>query len=151
MFKNLTREAVLAIRAKSGLTPGLFIGLAFAVLALLTAFALLCVAAYVWLAGLFGGIFAALIGAGFFLLVAALSAIFAAVARSRARQRAMLERAARAGIGAWLFDPKILSTVLEVGRSLGWQRLAAMALLGFLAAQWTRERRDDKDSDSDSD
>jgi hypothetical protein len=31
---------------------------------------------------------------------------------------------------------------MEAGRSLGWERIIPVALLGFMAAQWARERRD---------
>jgi hypothetical protein len=142
MIKGLLREVTLAVQAKSGLTPGYFVWLAIATLALLTAFAFLCVAAYDWLATLYGGIFAGLIVAGFFLLVAAIAGIIGAAARKRARERAILERAARAHAGSWLLDPKILASALQIGRSLGWQRILPMALLGFMVAQWAREHRE---------
>ena len=149
MFKSLTREIVLAIQARSGVTPALFIGLALAAFALLTAFAFLCVAGYAWFAAQFGAIFGALILAGIFLLLALIAAIAAASARRRAKQRAILERAAHAQTGGWLLDPKILTLALQFGRSLGWERLVPIALLGFLAAQWARERRREGDKAED--
>jgi hypothetical protein len=141
MIKGLMREAVLAIQAKSGVTPGLFVGLGIAAVAALIAFIFLCVAAYAWVATLVGHVFAGLIVAGFFILVAVIAAIVAMAARQSAKQRAILERAAHARGGAWLLDPKIVSTAVQVGRTLGWQRLVPVALLGFLAAQWAREYR----------
>jgi hypothetical protein len=30
---------------------------------------------------------------------------------------------------------------VQVGRQIGWQRVIPVALLGFMAAQWTREHR----------
>jgi hypothetical protein len=36
----------------------------------------------------------------------------------------------------------MLATALQVGREIGWQRIVPLALLGFIAAQWARERRD---------
>ncbi len=149
MIKGLMREVTLAIQAKSGVTPAFFVWAAVVALASLTAFAFLCVAAYDWLAQLFGDVFAGLIVAGFFILVAAIAAMLSALARRRARERAVLERAARAHAGSWLLDPKILALALQVGRSLGWQRLVSVALLGFMAAQWAREdrkhRREDRE------
>lgn len=141
MIKNLVREARLAVQSKTGATSSVFIWLGLAVLAALTAFAFLCVAAYDWLATLFGSVYAGLIVAGFFILVALLAILFAALARRRARERAILERAAHAHTGSWLLDPRILATAMQVGRTLGWQRLVPVALLGFLAAQWAREYR----------
>lgn len=141
MVKNLLREVRLALQSRTGATPGVFIGLAVAALAALTAFAFLCVAAYQWLTMLFGSVFAGLIVAGFFILVALFAAILSMLARRRARERAILERAARAHASSWLLDPKIVAAAMQVGRSLGWQRLVPLALLGFLAAQWARESR----------
>ena len=62
-------------------------------------------------------------------------------ARRRARHRAILERAARAHAPSWLLDPKILATAVQVGRSLGWQRVIPLALVGIMVAQWAREHR----------
>ena len=106
MIKGLMREVTLAIQAKSGVTPAFFVWAAVVALASLTAFAFLCVAAYDWLAQLFGNVFAGLIVAGFFILVAAIAAMLSALARRRARERAVLERAARAHAGSWLLDPE---------------------------------------------
>jgi hypothetical protein len=149
MVKNLMREVTLAVQAKTGATPAVFVWLAVVALASLAAFAFLCVAAYVWLEGLFGGVFAGLIVAGFFILVALFAALLSAMARQRARQRAMLERAARAHAGAWLLDPRILAAGVDIGRKLGWQRILPVALLGFVAAQWAREFREHGREDRD--
>ena len=154
MIKGMMREATLAIQSKTGATTGVFVWLGLAALAALTAFVFLCVAAYVWLGTRFGGVYAGLIVAGFFIVVLLIAALFAAMARRRARERAILARAAHAHGGSWLLDPRILATAMQVGRTLGWQRLLPVALLGVLAAQWAREyrnqRRDDEDGGDDA-
>ena len=76
--------------------------------------------------------------AGVFLLIAVIGAAASALARDRTRQRAILERAARAQGATALIDPKVLSVAMQAGRALGWQRLIPLALLGFLAAQWVQ-------------
>jgi hypothetical protein len=147
MFKGLMREVTLSIQSKTGVTSAVFVWFAIAAIAAPTAFAFLCVAAYVWLSTLFGSVFAGLIVAGFFIVVAAIAALLGMLARRRARERAILERAARAHAGSWLLDPKILASAMQIGRSIGWQRLVPIAVLGFMAAQWAREARqrdDDK-------
>ena len=83
--------------------------------------------------------------AGFFFLVAVIAGLLSARARRRARERAILARAARAHAGSWLLDPKILATAVQVGRSLGWQRAIPLALVGFMVAQWAREHRASSD------
>jgi Ca2+/Na+ antiporter len=149
MIKSLMREATLAVQSKTGATSGVFIWLGLAAVAAITAFAFLCVAAYVWLASLYGNVYGGLIAAGFFILIAVIAVLAAALARRRARERAILERAAHAHAGSWLLDPRILAAAMQVGRSLGWQRVVPIALLGFLAAQWAREHRNQR-SDSES-
>src|ERR1700728_1678017 len=137
MLKNWMHDFTLAIQARSGVSAALFIWIGLIVLALLTAFIFLCVAAYAWLSQHIGAVFAGLIMAGIFLLIAAIGAVVSATMRRRARERAILERAARAhASSSWLLDPKILSTALQAGRLLGWQRIVPIALLGFLAATW---------------
>jgi hypothetical protein len=142
MMKGLMREVTLTIQSKTGASAGAVVWLAVVAIAALTAFVFLCVAAYAWLSTLFGSVYAGLIVAGFFFVVAAIAAMLSARARRRTRERAILARAARAHAGSWLLDPKILATALQVGRSVGWQRLLPIALLGFIAAQWAREYRE---------
>jgi type VI protein secretion system component VasK len=142
MLKSLAREITLTVQARTGATPALLLWFAIITLASLTAFAFLCVAGYAWLAIEFGSVFAALIMTGIFLLIAAIAAVICALARRRARERAILERAARAHASSWLLDPKLLATAVQLGRTIGWQRLVPVALLGFMAAQWAREYRE---------
>ena len=139
MIKGWVREITLSVQARTGVTAGLFIALGILIVAALTAFIFLCVAGYDWLSIKFGTVFGALIMAGVFLLIAIIAAIIAMASRSRAKQRAILERAAHKSGGSWLLDPKLMSAAVSVGRSLGWQRLLPVALLGFMAAQWARE------------
>jgi hypothetical protein len=143
MLKNWMHDAALAIQARSGLTAGFVVWLAIVLFATFTAFAFICVAAYDWLSLQLGSVYAALVMAGIFILIALIGALISAIARRRARERAILERAARAhSASSWLLDPKILGVALQAGRTLGWQRIVPLALLAFLAAQWVRERGD---------
>jgi hypothetical protein len=142
MLKSLTREITLAIQARNGTSAAVLVWTAVMTLALLVAFAFLCVAGYQWLAMQFGSVFAALIMTGIFVLIAILAAIVSAVVRRRVRERAILARAAKAHAPPWLLDPRVLGIAVEAGRSLGWQRIIPVALFGFMAAQWAREARD---------
>jgi hypothetical protein len=141
MLKSWMRDITLAIQARSGATPAVIVWLAIVALAALMAFVFLCVAAYDWLALQFGSVFAGLIMAGAFLVIALIGLVFSALLRKRAKQRALLERTARAHAPSWLLDPRILSAAVQIGRQVGWQRIVPVALLGFMAAQWTREYR----------
>jgi len=97
MLKSLGREITLAVQARSGVTATAVVLLALIALAVLTAFAFFCVAGYEWFAVQTGSsVFAALIMAGIFAVLALIAAIICAAARRRTRERAILERAARA-------------------------------------------------------
>ena len=141
MFKGLMRDMVLAVQTRTGITTSFVVWLAIVALAALTAFAFLCVAAYDWLSLQMTSVYAGLVMAAVFVLVAIIGIIVCLSARRRARERAILERAARAHAPSWLLDPKILAMGVQIGRELGWQRIVPVALLGFMAAQWARERR----------
>jgi hypothetical protein len=142
MLKNWLHDITLSVQAKSGVTPSLLIWFAIVALALVSGFVFLCVAGYTWLSLQLGPVFGGLAMAGVFLLIALIAATAAAVARRSARQRAIVERAARAQASpSWLLDPKILGVAMQAGRSFGWQRIIPVVLLGFLAAQWMRESR----------
>jgi hypothetical protein len=122
--------------------------MAVAVIACLTAFVFLCVAGYVWLSLQLGAVFAGLAMAGIFALIALIGVLAGAMARRRAKERAILARAARAQSPSWL-DPKILGVAVEAGRALGWQRVVPVALLGLLAAQWMRGRGGPRPEDAE--
>ena len=141
MLKNLQNNIVLWIQSRTGLSVGFLISLAVAGCAALLAFIFLCVTGYAWLSIQLGPVFGGLAMAGVFLLIAVVGAAASALARDRTRQRAILERAARAQGATALIDPRVLSVAMQAGRALGWQRLIPLALLGFLAAQWVKEAR----------
>jgi hypothetical protein len=146
MIKSWMREIELAIQARSGASPALFICAAVAAIAALTAFAFLCIAGYDLFAIQFGSVFAAFIMTAIFAVVAIIAAVIGRAVRQRARERAILERAARARTGSGLLDPKLLTLAVQVGRSVGWQRAVPVALFGFMAAQWLREYREHRHS-----
>jgi hypothetical protein len=142
MFKALTREITLSIQAKNGTSVAVMVWLGIMTLALITAFVFLCVSGYDWFAVEFGSVFAGLIMTGIFVVIGLVAALISALIRRRVRERAILARAAKAHSPSWLLDPKILGVAVEAGRTIGWQRLVPLALLGIVAAQWTRDYRD---------
>ncbi len=142
MFKSWMRDITLSLQARSGVTPAILVWVAIVAVALVTAFVFLCVAGYDWLTLQLGAVYAGLIMAGVFLFIALVGLLVTAISRRRAKERAILERAARAqAASSWLLDPKILGIAMQVGRTAGWQRIVPIALLGFIAAQWLLGRR----------
>ena len=142
MFKSLIHDLVLAVQTRTGITRSFIIWEAVVGLMAFTAFAFLCVAAYDWLSLAISSVYAALVMAAVLALIAGIGIVVCLLKRRHARERAILERAARAHAPSWLLDPKILATAVQVGRSLGWQRVIPLALVGIMAAQWARERRE---------
>jgi hypothetical protein len=142
MLKSLTREITLSIQARNGASLAVVVWTAVVGFTLLTAFVFLCVAGYAWLSLRYDSVIAGVIMAGIFVVVAVIAAIIAALLRKRVRERAILARAARAHSPSWLLDPKILGIAVEAGRTIGWQRIVPVAVLGFVAAQWARDHRD---------
>jgi hypothetical protein len=141
MLKSLMHDMVLAVQTRTGITTSFIVWLIVVALMAFTAFAFLCVAAYDWLSLQMSSVYAALVMAAVLALIASIGIVVCLLARRRARERAILERAARAHAPSWLLDPKILATAVQVGRSLGWQRVIPLALVGIMAAQWAREHR----------
>jgi uncharacterized membrane protein len=141
MLKNLMHDMMLSVQSRTGITTSFIVCLCIIAVAGVTGFAFLCVAAYDWLSVQVGSVYAGLIMAGVFFLIAIISLIFCLMARRRARERAILERAARAHTPSWLLDPRVLATAVQIGREFGWQRIIPVALVGFMAAQWARDRK----------
>jgi hypothetical protein len=142
MLKGLTQEVALQIQAKSGASPAVLVWIAAVALTSLTAFVFLCVAGFYWLSLQIGAIFAGLAMAGIFVCFSIIAALISAIIRRRVKERAILARAAKAHAPSWLLDPRMLSTAVQIGRDIGWQRIVPLAFVGFIAAQWARERRD---------
>jgi hypothetical protein len=141
MFANVQRTLSLWLREKTGLTANFLILLCIAGVTMVGAFISLCVSGYAWAAAQLGPVFGGLAAAGVFLAIAACCLAAAGWSRSNAKRRATLERAARSRNASALLDPKLLRVAMEAGRSIGWQRLIPIALLGFLATQVAQERR----------
>ena len=147
MLKSLTREIALSIQARNGASAAVAVWLAVMALASTTAFVFLCVTCFDWLALHYDSVVAGLVMASIFVVIAAIAAVISASIRRRVRERAILARAAKAHTPSWVLDPRILTTAVQIGRELGWQRIVPVALLGFMAAQWARENREHKRRD----
>src|SRR5580698_6893624 len=102
MFANLMRDLVLSVQSRTGITLSFIVWLAVIALAGITAFAFLCIAGYGWLSLQVGSVDAGLIMASVFMVVAIIGLVVCVLARRRARERAILARAARARTPSWL-------------------------------------------------
>ena len=100
-------------------------------LALFVAISFLCAAAFVYVLQTYGPIPACLTGAGTFLILALVAAVFYVDRRNRARARAA--EAARAAARSALADPMLLSVGIQVIRAIGVKKLLPILAVGGLA------------------
>src|SRR5271154_6315527 len=120
MINRWMNDIALSIQAKIGVTSAFIVWAAVGGISSLTAFVFLCVTGYDWLSLQLGAAFAGLSMAGGFLVIALIGAAFCAASRRRAKQRAILARAARAQpLTPRLFDPRILGGGTQAGRAAG--------------------------------
>ncbi len=103
---------------------------AVAAAAALTMLGFLCAALFLYLQSARGPIVACLILAGAFLLVVLIA--IAAIVLVRQRQARLARARAQASQAAahWLRDPVVITTALQVARTLGFRRAAPVLLLG---------------------
>jgi len=139
MINRWMNDIALSIQAKIGVTSAFIVWAAVGGISSLTAFVFLCVTGYDWLSLQLGAAFAGLSMAGGFLVIALIGAAFCAASRRRAKQRAILARAARAQpLTPRLLDPKMLSVAMHAGRTFGWRRVITLVLVAVLGAQLVR-------------
>ncbi|HUC51158.1 MAG TPA: hypothetical protein VMA30_17400 [Xanthobacteraceae bacterium] len=141
MLKGIVNDITLSVQARNGLSPAVIVWMSVIAVAALAAVIFLCVAGYAWLSLRVDAVTAGLIMAGIFAVVALIAALITALIRRRVRERAILARAAKAHSPSWLLDPRFLGVAVEAGRSIGWERILPVAVLGFVVAQWARDSR----------
>ena len=107
-------------------------------LALFVAISFLCAAAFVYVLQTYGPIQACLTGAGTFLILALVAAVFYVDRRNRARARAA--EAARAAARSALADPMLLSVGIQVIRAIGVKKLIPILAVGGLALGFLASR-----------
>ncbi|HLH96871.1 MAG TPA: hypothetical protein VKW08_17305 [Xanthobacteraceae bacterium] len=136
-MSNWLHQIALRAKAKTGFAPALIGWYVLAAVSLILGLVFLAVAAFVALSNRFNGVIAGLIMGGAFLLIAVLAMLAAWGTRLHIRTRAERELSAQAR-ASW-FDPAMLNVVLEVGRTIGWRRIATLAAAGVFAAGLGRE------------
>jgi hypothetical protein len=131
------RYFALNAQARTGFSTATVIWLVIAAVAVVAAAAFFVVAVFIWLAENYGPLTASLSLAFAFVVIAlvAIGAYF--IVRRRNIARAERELAARSN-AAWL-DPKVLAMGFQIGQSIGWRRLASLAVVGLLAMGLAKE------------
>jgi hypothetical protein len=127
----------LKIQSKIGINATVVIGLIVALFGTVVTFVFALVTAFIWLAGHYSPLTAALILFGLFLAVATGGAILALLAHRNAAASAQKALARQSALT--LVQPTHLKTALQVANGIGWRRLIPIVGVGFLAAGFARE------------
>jgi hypothetical protein len=100
-------------------------------LALLVTVSFLCAAAFVYVLQTYGLVQACLAGAGVFLLVALIAAVFYVVRKNRVKARA--KEAPKSAVHTALADPVLVATGIQIIRAIGIKKLIPIVAVGGLA------------------
>jgi hypothetical protein len=122
----------LQARAKTGLSSSVVISALLAVIFGIVTFGFILVTVFIWLAGRYGSLPAALALTGFFLLTAIVALVCCMSMRRGTIKRAELALASRRS-PIWL-EPKLVGGAVQVGRTVGWSKVATLLAVGVLAA-----------------
>jgi hypothetical protein len=132
------RYLELQAKAKTGLSPGLFVWALLATMFAVVTFGFILVTAFIFLADRFDPLIAALALGGFFLLTTIIAVVCALWRHRRTIERAQLALAARRSTP--LLDPRLLAGAVQVSRAIGARKLVPLVAIGVLAVgvgmQW---------------
>jgi len=142
MISGWLRQIVLNAQVRAGLSAGIAIWAAVAAVALAVALVFLLLAAFLWLTDRYDAVIAGLVLGAAFLALALITMLGCVMARrgniERARQELQMRRHATSA-QATLLDPNLMAMGLQMGRAIGWRKLAPLAIVALLAAGLARE------------
>jgi hypothetical protein len=145
------RYLALTAKARTGFSLHIVVWAAIAAIASAATLVFLSLAGFIWLADRYDALLASLLMAGLYLVIGLIAVVCLLQGRRRTIERARLELSARSE-GSWL-DPRLMVVGLQVGRAIGWRRLASLAAVAILAAGLAKEwmGRDEKPLQGDGD
>jgi hypothetical protein len=134
MIESLIRDFSIKAKAQTGASEELVLWIFVVAILSVIAVVFLSVAAYVWLADLYGGAIAGTAVGCFHILIvsAALTRCVAVRRRNKSRALAAIEAAAKQH--AWWSDPSVLAIGIEVAKMIGWRKVAPFVAAGVFAA-----------------
>jgi len=136
-MRGWLRYFALNAQVRTGVSSWVLVWALIAAAAAAAAAVFLLVAAFVWLARLYGSLIAGVVLGCAFALIALIALLACLMTRRRNMQRARLELAARNST-SWL-DPKLVTVGVQIGQAIGWRRLASLAALAVLAGAAAKE------------
>jgi hypothetical protein len=148
MINGWLRHIELTAKAKTGASSPVVLLGALAAVALLAALVFFSIAAFIWLAGVYGELDAAMMLTGFYAVIAIVCIVSLVFVRRSTIARA--NRALGARTSAALIDPALLAVGLEIGKALGWKKTLPIAAIGIVAAGIAREWSSPQTGDGES-
>ena len=140
----------LTAKTRIGFSVGIVVWAIVAAISIAATIIFFLIAGFIVIAQRFDTVIAGLALGGFFFVIAVVAVVAYLTIRRRNIERARLELASRSSAN-WL-DPGLLTLGLQIGRAIGWRRVASIAVAAILAAGLARERtsRDQARSKSDA-
>jgi hypothetical protein len=137
LMSGWLRHLELTVKSKTGLGADVLVWALIAALGGAATLGFFISAAFIGLAERYGPLTAALALGGLFLSITVMALACCLTSQRRTVASAKLELAARRH-APWL-DPKFLGVGMQIGRAIGWRRLAPLAAVGVLAAGIAKE------------
>jgi hypothetical protein len=138
----------LRARAKTGVSGNVLISGVVVAWAATATLLWLSIALFLVLSERNGAITAAIVLSIIYVMITTVALIATIMARHFARQRAQAALETR---NAAMLNPTLLTVGLQVGRTIGWRRLVALAAVAVLAASVAKEWTDPDDARSEDD
>ena len=149
-MSGMLHHFALTAKTRTGFSVGIVVWAIVAAISITTTIIFFLIASFVVIAQRYDMVIAGLALGGFFFVIAVVAVVAYLTIRRRNIERARLELASRSSAN-WL-DPSLLALGLQIGRVIGWRRVASIAVAIILAAGLARERtsRDQAHSKSDA-
>jgi hypothetical protein len=149
-MSGMLHHFALTAKTRTGFSVGIVVWAIVAAISIAATIIFFLIAGFVVIAQRYDTVIAGLALGGFFFVIAVVAVVAYLTIRRRNIERARLELASRSSAN-WL-DPSLLALGLQIGRAIGWRRVASIAVANILAAGLARERtsRDQARSKSDA-
>lgn len=149
-MSGMLHHFALTAKTKTGFSVGIVVLSIVAAISIAATIIFFLIAGFIVIAQRYDTVIAGLALGGFFFVIAVVAVVTGLTIRRRNIERARLELASRSSAN-WL-DPSLLALGLQIGRAIGWRRVASIAVATILAAGLARERasRDQARSKSDA-
>jgi len=147
---GMLHHLALTAKTRTGFSVGIVVWVVVAAISIAATIVFFLIAGFVIIAQRYDTVIAGLALGCFFFVIAVVAVVTCLTIRRRNMERARLELASHSSAN-WL-DPSLLALGLQIGRAIGWRRVASIAVATVLATGLAREwtSRDQTRSKSDA-